>query len=173
MIPPPSCSVCVSPAKIVLHNCDPSRLLEVLQKEKALVDQKLRDYSRRTDRELTRLSSQRNILDEIIELKRLEDSGDIEPISQEEVIELKRLSDKDVEIVPHGYGTSARALSALRAPFLSARRQKEKDKKVWRWLRRKYPNQFETTGRREKSHVIDETRGEIRAKSEGFEDTNL
>lgn len=168
MIPPPSCSVCVSPAKIVLHNCDPSRLLEVLQKEKALVDQKLRDYSRRTDRELTRLSSQRNILDEAIELKRLEHSGDIEAIIPGGVLELKRLSDKDVEIIFRGYG-----YRALCPRFLSARRRKEKDKKLWRWLRRKYPNEFETTGRREKSHVIDETRGEIRAKSEGFEDTNL
>jgi hypothetical protein len=62
---------------IILHNCDPSRLLEVLQKEKALVDQKLRDYSRRTDRELTRLSWQRNILENAIDLKQREDSGDI------------------------------------------------------------------------------------------------
>ena len=173
MIPPPSCSVCVSPAKIVLHNCDPSRLLEVLQKEKALVDQKLRDYSRRTDRELTRLSSHRNILDEAIELKRLEHSGDIEAIIPGGVIELKRLSDKDAELVFRGYQSRALQEPEHGPRFLSARKEKEKDKKLWRWLRRKYPNEFETTGRREKSHVIDEMRGEIRAKSEGFEDTNL
>jgi hypothetical protein len=168
MIPPASCTVCVNPHKIVLHNCDPSRLLEVLQKEKALVDQKLSDYSRHTDRELTRLSSQRNILENAIELKRLEHSGDIEATSQGGVIELKRLSDKDVEIVFRGYH-----YRPLPLRFPSARRMKEKDKKFERYLRRKYPNEFETTGRREKSHVIDETRGEIRAKSEGFEDTNL